>query len=63
MNFHVVKPLMFIYTSWFSGAIHVILKEFQSLENDVCHSLVFGNVATNVASCKMLHWMQKSNVF
>ena len=53
MNFHVVKPLMFIYTSW-------------SLENDVCHTVVFGNIATVVASCKALHWTQMadgSNVF
>ena len=42
------------------------LKEFQSLENDICHTVVFGNVATVVASCKTLHWMQMedgSNVF
>ena len=42
------------------------LKEFQSLENDVCHTVVFGNIATVVTSCKMLHWMQMadgSNVF
>ena len=42
------------------------LKEFQSLENDGCHTVVFGNVATVVASCKMLHWTQMadgSNVF
>ena len=42
------------------------LKEFQSLENDVCHTVVFGNVATVVASSKTLHWMQMvdgSNVF
>ena len=44
----------------------IILKEFQSLENDVCHTVVFGNVATVVALCKMLHWMRMadgSNVF
>ena len=44
----------------------IISKEFQSLENDVCHTVVFGNVATVVALCKMLHWMQMadgSNVF
>ena len=42
------------------------LKEFQSLENDVCHTVVFGNVTTVVVSCKMLHWTQMadgSNVF
>ena len=30
---------------------YTVLKEFQSLENDVCHTVVFGNVATVVASC------------
>ena len=35
-------------------------KEFQSLENDVCHTVIFGNVAT-VVSCKMFHWMQMAN--
>ena len=43
-----------------------LLKEFQSLENDDCHTVVFGNIATVVASCKTLHWMQmadESNVF
>ena len=43
-----------------------ILKEFQSLENDVCQTVVFGNIATVVAWCKTLHWMQMadgSNVF
>ena len=34
------------------------LKEFQSLENDVCHTVIFGNIAIVVALCKMLHWMQ-----
>ena len=46
--------------------INMKLKEFQSLENDVCHTVVFGNIATVVTSCKMLHWMQMadgSNVF
>ena len=32
------------------------LKEFQSQENDVCHTVVFGKVATVVKSWKMLHW-------
>ena len=43
------------------GKIHLKLKEFQSLENDVCHTVVFGNVATVVASSKTLHWMQMAN--
>ena len=37
------------------------LKEFQSMENDVCHTVVFYNVATVVASCKTLHWMQMAD--
>ena len=48
------------------GITYKQLKEFQSLKNDVCHTVVFGNIATVVASCKMLHWMQMadgSNVF
>ena len=60
-----------VTTSDMSRTIHCVsytpqLKEFQSLENDVCHTVVFGNVATFVASPKMLHWMQmadRSNVF
>ena len=49
-----------------AGKSPLKLKEFQSLENDICHTVVFGNVATVVASCKTLHWMQiadGSNVF
>ena len=37
------------------------LKEFQSLENDACHTVVFGNVATVVALCMMLHWTQMAD--
>ena len=37
------------------------LKEFESLENDVCHTVVFGNVTAVLVSCKTLHWTQMAD--
>ena len=37
------------------------LKEFQSLGNDVCHTVVFGNLAPVVVLCKTLYWMQMAD--
>ena len=42
------------------------IKRIPVIGNDVCHTVVFGNIATVVASCKTLHWVQMadgSNVF
>ena len=37
---------------------HIQLKEFQSLENDVCHIVVFGNVVQDVALDANGRWIK-----